>query len=138
MLARLLDDRRRPPRERLRRLVHAFLKSECEEAAIRGALDDAAPLYRDAPEALDTRAAGERALRVFVDEVMPQAPEARRALAAELITTTLSAVGKRVSETGRSQAKVRAMGEEVVGMVWGYLVEAGGEGRVLVESRPSR
>ncbi|MGC4076999.1 MAG: TetR family transcriptional regulator [Rubrivivax sp.] len=138
MLARLLDDRRRPPRERLRRLVHAFLKSECEEAAIRGALDDAAPLYRDAPEALDTRAAGERALRAFVDEVMPQASEARRAMAAELITTTLSAVGKRVSETGRSQARVRAMGEEVVGMVWGYLGAQGDEANPMPESNGRR
>jgi hypothetical protein len=31
--------------------VHAFARSECDEAAVRIALDDAAPLYRDAPEA---------------------------------------------------------------------------------------
>src|SRR3954452_21589116 len=45
MLRSILQDADRPPLERLRRLVHAFLRSECEEAAVRGALDDAAPLY---------------------------------------------------------------------------------------------
>src|SRR3954471_13605862 len=38
-------DRAQPPTARLRALVHAFIRSECEEAAIRVALDDAAPLY---------------------------------------------------------------------------------------------
>ncbi len=43
-------DSRRPgtaPLDRLRRLVHAFIRSECEEAQMRAALNDAAPLYRD-------------------------------------------------------------------------------------------
>src|ERR1700760_4988394 len=51
LLRGILEDTSRPPLERLRVLVHAFIRSECEEAEIRGALDDAAPLYRDAPEA---------------------------------------------------------------------------------------
>src|SRR3984885_7231650 len=51
MLRRTLEDTRRPPLQRLRRLVHAFVKSECDEADVRVALSDAAPLYRDAPEA---------------------------------------------------------------------------------------
>ena len=49
--ARHPGGRERPPLERLRTLVHAFIRSECEEAAMRVALNDAAPLYRDAPEA---------------------------------------------------------------------------------------
>ena len=51
LLRGILEDAQRPPLDRLRSVVHAFIRSECEEAAIRGALDDAAPLYRDAPEA---------------------------------------------------------------------------------------
>ena len=49
LLRGILEDIDRPPLERLRSLVHAFIRSECEEAAMRVALNDAAPLYRDAP-----------------------------------------------------------------------------------------
>src|SRR3954468_6946129 len=38
LLRAILEDRRSPPLERLRTLVHAFLRSECEEAAMRMAL----------------------------------------------------------------------------------------------------
>ncbi|WP_443018053.1 hypothetical protein [Sphingobium sp. SYK-6] len=40
----------------VRTLVHAFLRSACEEAPIRGA-SQPAPLCRDAPEAIEFRAA---------------------------------------------------------------------------------
>ena len=60
MLSRILEDQARPPLARLRALVHAFVRSECEEAEMRVALSDAAPLYRDAPEAREARAAGEK------------------------------------------------------------------------------
>src|SRR5277367_2787295 len=42
LLRDILEDIQRPPLERLRILVHAFIRSECEEAAVRVALDDAA------------------------------------------------------------------------------------------------
>ena len=74
MLADILDDRRDPPLVRLRRLVHAFIASECDEAAVRGALDDAAPLYRDAPEACAARAAANRSIDAFMREALPDAP----------------------------------------------------------------
>src|SRR5580658_7528112 len=51
LLRGILEEVRKPPLERLRTLVHAFIRSECAEAGMRVALDDAAPLYRDAPEA---------------------------------------------------------------------------------------
>lgn len=47
MLRDILQDTRQPHLQRLRTLVHAFIESECEEAQTRGALNDAAPLYRD-------------------------------------------------------------------------------------------
>ena len=43
LLRTILADRTRPPLQRLRSLVHAFIRSECEEAAVRVALNDAAP-----------------------------------------------------------------------------------------------
>src|SRR6201996_3571841 len=42
LLRGILADTASPPLERLRTLVHAFIRSECDEAAVRGALDDAA------------------------------------------------------------------------------------------------
>jgi AcrR family transcriptional regulator len=43
LLRSILEDRSAPPLLRLRRLVHAFLESECEEAQVRVALGDALP-----------------------------------------------------------------------------------------------
>ncbi|WP_170842057.1 hypothetical protein [Sphingomonas gellani] len=48
-----MEDVADPPLVRMRRLVHAFIHSECEEAPVRVALNDAAPLYRDAPQSAD-------------------------------------------------------------------------------------
>src|SRR5271156_2216157 len=87
LLRGILDDAQRPPLERLRTLVHAFIRSECDEAAVRVALGDAAPLYRDAPEAQEVRASGTRTLQVFMREALPEASEATRALAGDLIKT---------------------------------------------------
>jgi AcrR family transcriptional regulator len=96
LLRGILEDARRPPLERLRTLVHAFIRSECEEAAVRVALDDAAPLYRDAPEAQEARMWGTRTIQAFMREALPKASEATRASAGDLITTTLSQVGKQL------------------------------------------
>ena len=76
LLRAILEDLQRPPLERLRVLVHAFIRSECDEAEIRVALNDAAPLYRDAPEAQEARASGDRTVQVFMQEALPRASEA--------------------------------------------------------------
>ena len=121
LLRSILEDRRRPPLERLRILVHAFIRSECEEAAVRLALDDAAPLYRDAPEAKAAKATGERAILAFMKEALPKASDATRALAGDLIKTTLSAVGKQFSETPRKEAEIERYAEAVADMFEAYL-----------------
>lgn len=121
LLRNILEDRRRPPLERLRVLVHAFIRSECEEAAVRMALDDAAPLYRDAPEAKAAKATGERAILAFMKEALPRASEATRALAGNLLKTTLSAVGKQFSETPRKEAEIERYAEAVADMFEAYL-----------------
>ena len=121
LLRGILEDTGRPPPERLRSLVHAFIRSECEEAEIRGALDDAAPLYRDAPEAQAAKASGEGIMQAFMREALPEAPEATRALAGDLIKTTLSAVGKQFSETPRCQAEIEAFADAMADMLCAYL-----------------
>jgi AcrR family transcriptional regulator len=121
LLREILEDVQRPPLERLRTLVHAFIRSECDEAAVRVALDDAAPLYRDAPEAQEARASGDRTVHVFMQEALPEASEATRALAGDLITTTLSAVGKHFSETARTPAEIEAYADAMADMFCAYL-----------------
>jgi AcrR family transcriptional regulator len=125
LLCVILEDAESPPLERLRALVHAFIRSECEEAAMRVALNDAAPLYRDAPEAREARASGDRTMQVFVQEALPEASEATRALAADLITTTLSKVGKHFSESPQTPAEIEAYAGAMADMFCAYLKELG-------------
>jgi AcrR family transcriptional regulator len=121
LLCGILEDVRRPPLERLRTLVHAFIRSECEEAQMRVALNDAAPLYRDAPEAQEAKGSGARTMEVFMPEVLPKASKATRALAGTLITTTLSTVGKSLSESPRTGAEVEAYAGAMADMFCAYL-----------------
>ncbi len=128
LLAGILADTRMAPLQRLRHLVHAFVRSECEEAAMRVALDDAAPLYRDAPEAHAAREAGEGAFRLFMVEVLPNADEATQSLAIDLIVSTLSGVGKRFSETPRTLIQVAEYAEAMADMFCAYLTVLAGAG----------
>jgi AcrR family transcriptional regulator len=125
MLRGILEDAQRSPPERLRTLVHAFLRSECDEAAMRTALHDAAPLYRDALEALEAKASGRRTVQAFMQEALPSAAEAARELAGDLITTTLGEVGKRFSERPRTGAEIEAYADAMADMFCAYLTALG-------------
>jgi AcrR family transcriptional regulator len=121
MLRRILEGADTPHPERLRRLVHAFLRSECEEAEVRGALNDAAPLYRDSPEARAARAEGDQMINAFMADALPQASVPIRERASELIFTTLSTVGKRFSQTRRTRAEIEAYADAMADMFCAYL-----------------
>lgn len=125
MLRGILEDTRQPPLARLRTLVHAFVRSECEEAAVRTALSDAAPLYRDAPEAREAKAAGERIFQAFMEEVLPDASNEARALAVDLVTSTLSAVGKQFSEASRTEEEIERYAGAMADMFCAYLKAIG-------------
>ncbi|MER9441179.1 TetR family transcriptional regulator [Mesorhizobium sp. M0340] len=121
LLRDILEDVRKPPLDRLRALVHAFLRSECDEAAVRVALDDAAPLYRDAPESQAARASGDRTIQLFMQEALPNAAQATRELAGDLVMTTLSTVGKQFSELPRTPAEIEAYADAMADMFCAYL-----------------
>jgi AcrR family transcriptional regulator len=129
LLRGILEDAQKPPLERLRTLVHAFIRSECEEADMRVALSDAAPLYRDAPEARAVRVSGANIVQGFMREALPAASDATRALAGDLIKTTLSQVGKAFSETPRAPAQIQAYADAMADMFCAYLgrLEQGAE-----------
>ncbi|MER8385145.1 TetR family transcriptional regulator [Mesorhizobium sp. M1428] len=121
LLRDILEDIRKPPLDRLPGLVHAFLRSECDEAAVRVALDDAAPLYRDAPEAQAARASGDRTIQLFMQEALPNAAQATREVAGDLVMTTLSTVGKQFSEAPRTAKEIEAYADAMADMFCAYL-----------------
>jgi AcrR family transcriptional regulator len=125
MLRDILEESGTPPLERVRTLVLAFVRSECDEAEMRVALDDAAPLYRDAPEAQTARARGTKTVLTFMREVLPEASEETRALAGDLITNMLSAGGKQFSETKHAPAEIEAYAGAMADMFCAYLKELG-------------
>lgn len=121
LLRGILADQTLPAPARLRRLVHAFIQSECEEAAIRTALSDAAPLYRDAPETIEARAENAEIFRTFLREALPGVPDDARMLAGDLIKMTLSEVGSSFSGTRRTEAEIAAWSEALADMLCAYL-----------------
>jgi AcrR family transcriptional regulator len=121
LLQDLLSDRSRPPAERLRAVVCAFFRSEVEEATLRVALDDAAPLYRDAPEMEAHRKAGRRQVMLFMREALPKASPRERSAAADIMMMSMGAVGAQVSEEARSAAEVERLASAMGNMFAAYL-----------------
>ena len=141
LLRSILEDASRPPMERLRTLVHAFLRSECEEAEVRTALGDAAPLYRDAPEADAARASGSLVIRDFLGEFLPGMDARAVALAADLIETTLTQVGSSFSEAERTDDEIVTYADAMADMFCAYLASLSnqaGNGGVRPASPASR
>ncbi|MDE1169335.1 MAG: TetR family transcriptional regulator [Pseudomonas sp.] len=122
MLRRILEHLEQPPLDRLRALVHAFIRSECEEAQVRGALNDAAPLYRDAPQAQEVRATGKQVFATFMLQLLPEVSETTRSAASELILTTLSSVGRDFSASPRSDTDITVWAEGMADMFCAYVV----------------
>lgn len=121
LLRGLLEDSARPPLERLRELVRAFIRSERAEARMRMALDEAAPHYRESPEAKEPRVHGTRVMQAFMREVLPTVPEEKRALACDMVMMTLNTVGKRLSEEERTEEDIDARAGELADMFCAYL-----------------
>jgi AcrR family transcriptional regulator len=116
-----LTDSTRPPLERLRSVVLTFFRSECDEAELRVALKDAAPLYRDAPETHEHRKEGRRRSLAFMREILPDLPARERAFVTHLVMTAMSAIGKTVSEEGYSRAEVDRLATATGDMFCAYL-----------------
>lgn len=126
ILQELLGNTQQAPLERLRTVVHAFILSECEEAKMRAALSDAAPMYRNAPEAQDGRAGIVQYVQDFMREALPEKTDTVRLLAGDVIMTTLFSVGRPLSECPRSQEEITMYADAVADMFCSYLRSLGG------------
>ncbi|MFZ6655067.1 TetR family transcriptional regulator [Undibacterium sp. TJN19] len=121
MLRDILQDAQQAPLDRLRNLVHAFVRSECEEAEIRKALTDIAPLYNDDPEAREAWLSWDRTVQIFIEELLPTASEATRSILEELISTTLSAAGEHISANGYPADRIDDYANALADMFCVYL-----------------
>ena len=62
-----------------------------------------------------------RSVEVFMQAVLPEASDSMRARAGDLITMTLSAVGKQFSECPRTPAEIEAYADAMADMFCAYL-----------------
>jgi AcrR family transcriptional regulator len=120
-LQRILGDKGVPPLERVREAIRMFFRSECEEAAFRTALEEAAPLYREAPESHAHAEESRRLMIDFMKDALPRAAARERAFVADLVGTVMSAAGKAISSQNRSSSEVDALAMGVSEMLCGYL-----------------
>ena len=120
-LQRILGDKGTPPFERLPAAVRMFFRSECEEAAFRTALEEAAPLYREVPESRAHAEQGRRLMADFMKDALPRKSARERAFVADLVGTLMSASGKAISSQNRPNSEVDALAVAVGEMLCGYL-----------------
>jgi AcrR family transcriptional regulator len=120
-LRRILSAKETPPLERIPAAIRMFFRSECEEAAFRTALEEAAPLYRDVPESRAHAEEGRKLMTDFMKDALPSMSARERAFAADLVGTVMSAAGKAISSQNRSNSEVDALAMAVGEMLCGYL-----------------
>ncbi|MGO3742812.1 TetR family transcriptional regulator [Kerstersia sp.] len=122
MMRRIVEDLSKPAHDRIRELVQVFIHSECEEAAMRVALSDAAPLYRDTQETRVFRRAGRETIRQYIAGALPASvPADAQTTAAEMIRLTLTSAGKRFSESPRTQDEITRCAEAMADMFIAYI-----------------
>jgi AcrR family transcriptional regulator len=120
-LQRILGDTRVPPSERVRAAVRMFFRSECDEAAFRGALEEAAPLYREAPESRAHAEEGRHLMESFMKDALPDVSAQERAFAADLVGLVMSSTGKAISSQERSRSDVDDLAVAIGDMFCAYL-----------------
>lgn len=120
----ILGDASMPPFERVRAAVRTFFRSECDEAAFRSALEEAAPLYREAPESRAHAEEGRRLMESFMKDALPGASLRERAFAADLARLVMSSAGKAISSQNRSRQEVDDLAAAIGEMLCAYLKTA--------------
>ena len=120
-LQRILTDAGVAPFDRLRAAVQMFFRSECAEAQFRTALEEAAPLYRDATEARAHAEEGRRLMESFMNDALPGSSMRERKFAADVVRTVMSSAGKAISSQRRAPAEVHALAAAIGEMFCAYL-----------------
>ena len=98
-----------------------FFRSECDEAAFRSALEEAAPLYREAPESRAHAEEGRHLMESFMKDALPDVSARERAFAADLVGLVMSSTGKAISSQERSRSDVDDLAVAIGDMFCAYL-----------------
>lgn len=117
----ILSDTALAPRDRLRKAVLAFFRSEHQEAALRTALDDAGALFRDAPEARAFHERTRAGAQKFLEEALPAVSARERAFAAEVVFTAMGATAEEVTAQGLDRRAVDDWAKASADMYCAYL-----------------
>ena len=120
LLNHILSDKQLSAANRVRTVVREFFRSECDEANLRAALSDAAPMYRHAPETAEHHREGTARMASFVKELLPDASASQRRVAVDVFMTTISAVGKSISTQQRSRTEVNTLASAIAEMLIAY------------------
>lgn len=88
---------------------------------MRQTLEDAAPLYRDAPEARATRALDKAPVMAFLSEAPPHAGPERLHIAGDIMVGTLKAMGKALSHSEERHDEIAERREALADMLCAYL-----------------
>ena len=92
-----------------------------EEAAFRSALEEAAPLYREAPESRAHAEEGRHLMETFMKDALPGALPRDRVFAADLLRLVMSSAGKAISSQSRSREEVDSLAAAIGEMLCLYL-----------------
>ncbi len=116
----ILGDEKKSPAQRLRAMTRAFFHSECEEAPLRSALDALTPSYQEAPELRAGRERSRPIIGAFLAAAAPRATARQRAFAGQLLFTTVTAVGKELSERRPSKPEIERTADAIASMLSSY------------------
>lgn len=104
-------------------MIGTFFHSECDEAPLRRALGAAAPDYQKAEETQTGRRRSPRIVSAFVASAAPRASPRQRKFAAQLVFTTVTAIGQQVSERRPARAEVDRWADAVSDMLLTYCAQ---------------
>ena len=126
LIAEILSNKSVPSLDRLRSVVLEFVRSECEEAQLRRALDDAVPMYRTAPEAIKLQQEGKHLSDAFFEEALPNLNKNKTRVIAEITMMCMKSVGKQISEMHLSAKEVDDRAHALADMFCAYLNDCEG------------
>jgi AcrR family transcriptional regulator len=134
MLLALLDDRRQPPPERLRRTIDAFFQSEWEEVNLRKALAETGVTLSATEYFGEIRDRVYSKMAAFLTELAPKMSPGRRRFLAEFIFTAIASLAEEVTTRPLALAEVRQWAAGAADMVLSYLANPA----ALLRSRGSK
>lgn len=122
---RIIEDAGAPPLERLRNLVHASIRSDCENMSVCWAVAEATSAKVPRPIHVEETAPNLIALHGLMREAMPAVSEADRLLATDLVQATLVQVGKVFAKRRHTTNEVSAYAEAMSVMFFSYITSLG-------------